>query len=107
MRALLECELPLVTFLFELADLPLPKTLVVQRMADGEMGSLAFGPIGTGRRYGSSPAECHFRDSDGVIVSASLNLDEQDAPYEVDVWKVDFSPLLRWPTRADLVAGPA
>jgi hypothetical protein len=107
MRALLEHELPLITFLFELAALSLPKSLVVQPMADGGMGSFAFAPLGTGRRFGSSPAECHFRDSDGVIVSASLYLDEQGAPYEVDVWKVDFSPLLKWPARADLIAGPA
>jgi len=107
MRALLEHELPLITFLFELAALSLPKSLVVQPMADGAMGSLAFAPLGTGRRFGSSPAECHFHDSDGVIVSASLYLDEQGAPYEVDVWKVDFSPLLKWPARADLIAGSA
>jgi hypothetical protein len=107
MRALLERELPLITFLFEMAALSLPKTLDVQPMADGGMGSLAFAPIGTDRRFGSSPAECHFRDSDGVLVSAALYLDEQGAPYEVDVWKVDFSPLLRWPTRADLIPGPA
>ena len=107
MRALLEQELPLVAFLFELAAVSMPNTLLVQPMADGGMGSLAFAPRDTGRWFGSSPAECHFLDSDGVIVSAVLNLDEQGAPFEVDVWKVDFSPLRRWPIRADLAAGPA
>jgi len=108
MRAPLAHELPLIEFLFELAALPLPNTMVVQSMKDGGMGSLAFGsPFDADRRFGSSPAGCHFRDRDGVIVSAVLHLDEQGAPYEVDVWKVDFSPLLQWPARADLIAGPA
>ena len=107
MRAPLVHELPLIEFLFELAALPLPNTMFVQPMKDSGMGSLAFAPFDTGRRFGSSPAECHFLDSDGVIVSAVLNLDEQGAPFEVDVWKVDFSPLRRWPIRADLAAGPA
>ena len=87
--------------------MPLPKDLIVQPMSDGGMGSLAFAPLGTGRRFGSSAAECHFRDSDEVLVSAALYLDEAGAPFELDIWKVDFAPLHRWPAREDLVAGPA
>ena len=63
------------------------------------MGSLAFAPLDADRRFGSAPAECHFRDSDGVIVSAALNLDQEGLD-EVEVWKVDFSPLRKWPARA-------
>jgi|SRR3954470_8917059 len=105
MRALLEHERPLVTFLFELAALPLPDPLLVESMADGGMGSLSIAPSGAARRFGAVAAECHFHDSDGVPVLASLYLDEQAAPLEVDVWKVDFSPLARWPARSNLSAG--
>ena len=46
-----------------------------------------------------------FNDADGVPVSAALNLDQDHHLFELDVWKVDFSPLQRWPTAQDL-SGP-
>lgn len=105
MRELLKRERPLVGYLFELAGLPVDlDALRVESMQDGGMGSLAIAPLG--RSYGSSPAECHFYDSDGVIVSAALNLDRAAAPFEVDVLKVDSSPTISWPDRTDLRAGP-
>ena len=76
MRALHEFERPLVAYLFELASIPVDlDSLRVESMTDGGMGSLAIAPLGS-RKYGSSPSECHFRDSDGVVVSAELNLDQ-------------------------------
>lgn len=105
MRALQERERPLVSYLFELAGLPIDlDALCVQPMQDGGMGSLALMP--PGRSYGSSPAECHFFDSDGVVVSATLNLDTAGNPFEIDVLKADFSPTTKWPARTDLRAGP-
>ena len=104
MRALLDRERPLVSYLFELAGLAVDLgRLRVVPMQDGGMGSLAIAPLGRG--YGSSPAACHFRDADGVVVSAELNLDKTGAAFEVDIWKVDFNPTLRWPGRAELHAG--
>jgi hypothetical protein len=105
MRALLEHERPLVSFLFELAALSLPDPLLVESVADGGMGSLAIAPADAARRFGAVAAECHFRDSDNVPVLAALFLDEQAAPLEVDVWKVDFSALARWPAGDELTAG--
>ncbi|MFC3685646.1 DUF6984 family protein [Hydrogenophaga luteola] len=105
MRELLERERPLVGYLFELAGLSVDlDALRVEPMQDGGMGSLAIAPLG--RSYGSSPSECHFYDSDGVVISAVLNLDKVDSPFEIDILKVDFSPTIRWPERADLGAGP-
>ncbi|AWV08829.1 DUF6984 family protein [Marilutibacter maris] len=105
MRRLLDCERPLAGYLFELAGLPVDlDALRVEPMEDGGMGGLAI--QSPGGRYGSSAAECHFHDSDGELVSVVLNLDEVGAPFEIDVFKVDFSPLLTWPARADLRAGP-
>jgi hypothetical protein len=33
-----------------------------------------------------------FKDIDGTPVSAALNVDQQGNLYELDIWKVDFSP---------------
>lgn len=73
--------------------------LQVEEMADGGMGSLRLIPPGSdsGRRHGSSVAELQFTDADGVEVIATLNTDPQGQPLELDVWKTDFTPLLRIP----------
>ena len=75
---------------------------MVEPMSDGGMGSLAFAPVTKTRRFGRMAAECRFHDRDGVPVTAALNLDQDSAPLELDVFKVDFSVLLRWPT-ADML----
>lgn len=105
MRSLLERERPLVGCLFELAGLSVDlDALRVEPMEDGGMGSVAIAPLG--RSHGSSPAECHFYDSDGVVVLATLNLDADGMPFEIDVWKASFDPIQRWPGRSELRAGP-
>jgi hypothetical protein len=69
----------------------------VKNMPDGGMGGLTLAPRAHGsaatRTFGRCVAAVRFRDVDGVEVIASLNLDTQGDPFEVDVWKVDFSPL--------------
>jgi hypothetical protein len=74
--------------------------LRVRAMDDGGMGSLRFDPPRAGpddRRFGAQVAEIQFADADGVEVLASLNADQDGAPYELDVWKTDFNPLIRIP----------
>jgi hypothetical protein len=106
-RALLEHERPLAGFLFELARIPIDlNELRVQPMDDSGMGSLQIAPFDRARRFGSCPAECHFYDVDGTPVSVALNLDQTGAPFEIDVWRVDFRPTRGWPLRAELRAGP-
>jgi hypothetical protein len=51
----------------------------------------------TGRRFGSSVSEYSFPDRDGVFVLVSLYLDRAGRPFELDVWKTDFSALLEVP----------
>lgn len=80
--------------------------LLVASMNDGEMGSLYLYPtqdsISNQRKFGSQVSECQFKDKDGIMVSASLNVDTQNLLFELDIWKVDFSKLIRLPISKDL-----
>lgn len=61
------------------------------------MGSLLLLPDGVnkeGRKFGKEVVEHQFKDSDGVVVSASLNIDQNGELFELDIWKTDHSPLL-------------
>lgn len=72
----------------------------VRAMNDGGMGSLELVPqegAASTRRFGKKVAEYQFTDADGVEVLVSLNLDEDGRPFELDIWKTDFSPLIHVP----------
>ena len=78
--------------------------VAVRSMADGGMGSLELLLPDTAeatRKLGRKVADVQFKDSDGVEVIASLNVDEDNMPFELDVWKTDFSPLIRIPESFD------
>lgn len=71
---------------------------LVEEMGDGGMGSLRFHATNDRPRcLGEQLAEREFVDIDGVPVIVAINLDDRGDLYEVDVWKVDFSPLKRFP----------
>jgi hypothetical protein len=107
MRQLFAHERPLVEYLFNAAGLPFnPEVLTVTPMSDGGMGSLALGTGHESRRMGRQVAECHFLDKDQVVVSVTLNVDAAGAPYEVDVWKVNFEPTVEWPASTEIRGGP-
>ena len=46
---------------------------------------------------GKHISEYHFHDRDGVLVLASLILDENNELFEIHIWKTDFSELIEWP----------
>jgi hypothetical protein len=70
----------------------------VEEMNDGGMGSLRFYPSDTRPRcFGEQLVEREFIDADGVPVIVAINLDNYGELYELDIWKVDFSPLQRFP----------
>ncbi len=86
--------------------------LGVREMSDGGMGSLRLDPPRAddpdrmfdgsrkgngGRKFGAAVAEIQFTDADGVEVLATLNVDADGEPFELDVWKTDFNPLIRIP----------
>jgi hypothetical protein len=79
--------------------------LLAAEMNDGGMGSLSLVPKGidgTSRSFGQQLVLGEFPDSDGVPVSVALNVDGGGNLYELDVWKVNFAPLLKWPDPADI-----
>ena len=68
-------------------------------MQDGGMGSIRF--LGSGP-LGMALVEAQYLDSDGVLVSIAVNADKQGQLFELDFWKVDFSPLRRYPNPSDV-----
>jgi hypothetical protein len=76
----------------------------VQNMPDGGMGSLAFynGRPRSLLEYGGEIAEAAFQDADGVPVSVMLYVDKDGELFELDVFKADGSPLIRYPDPKDL-----
>ena len=74
---------------------------LVEDMNDGGMGSLRF--VGSAdRSLGKCIGEAEFDDADGVPVSVALNMDQRGELFELDLWKVDFSPLRRIAALAEL-----
>lgn len=74
----------------------------VRPLADEGMGSLQLkvgGKPWHPRKFDRQVAELSFLDADNVPVLAAVNVDASGEPIEVDVWKADFSPLRRIPSR--------
>lgn len=70
--------------------------ILVRSLEDGNMGSLELFPNGNiikARFFGNQISEFKFKDIDGIDVIATLNTDEKGNLYELDIWKVDYSPL--------------
>ncbi|QQS11741.1 MAG: hypothetical protein IPK81_19590 [Rhodospirillales bacterium] len=77
----------------------------VEDMNDGGMSGVRF-LSGRGeniRRYGSTIASAWFTDSDGMAVSVGILLDVFDDLFEIDIWRVDFGPLLAYPVAEQAV----
>lgn len=70
--------------------------VIVQDLDDGGMGSFTI-VRPENRGFSHLLSEVEFSDADGVRVLVSLYADEDDAPCEVDIWKVDFSALISLP----------
>jgi hypothetical protein len=78
-------------------------TIAVEEMADGGMGSLRFvrgEPLVSERCH--EIARATYTDQDGVLVSIVVNGDESGHLRELDIWKTDFSPLVRFPRATEL-----
>lgn len=74
------------------------ETSEVSPMADGGMGSFRFvSATDDARHFGKRIAERKFRDIDGTPILVSLNVDREQRLFELDVWKVDFTPVRKFP----------
>lgn len=75
------------------------QTVRAVQMDDSGMGSLQLILPGqtTSRGLLYVASECRFWDRDGVEVIASLFVGRDGLPYELDLWRVDFKPLIEIP----------
>ena len=76
----------------------------VKDMEDGGMGGIRFVRPDR-RRFGTELVRVEYQDSDGVLVSITLNTDDYGDLLELDFWKVDFSPLKRYPRPEEITLG--
>jgi hypothetical protein len=74
----------------------------VEDMLDGGMGGIRFAQPSP-RRFGKELLTGEYLDDDGELVSIALNVDDHGELFELDFWKVDFSPLKRYPSPRDVV----
>jgi hypothetical protein len=81
---------------------PLSSALV-EDMNDGGMGSILFlSERDQLCRSAHEIARGEYVDEDGVLVIIGVNIDQNGELFELDFWKVDFSPLRRYPTASDI-----
>lgn len=98
MNPIREEQYPIIRRLLKLADIEIDiATLQVEAMNDGGMGSQRFSSASENSIFGGNVAEASFLDSDGVYVSGALYIDQFGNPYELDMFKSDFSMLESWP----------
>ncbi|WP_333625507.1 DUF6984 family protein [Sphingobacterium siyangense] len=76
--------------------------LFVEEMDDGGMGSLKVVIEGKDeRRTGGILNDMEFHDIDGMLLVITVILDTDDKFYELDIFKGDFSPLIKIPDVPD------
>jgi hypothetical protein len=50
---------------------------------------------------GAQVANSEAVDVDGVPDLMTINIDKHERLFELDMWKFDYNPLVRWPVAAD------
>jgi hypothetical protein len=76
------------------------ENIMVRPMDDGGMGGLIIffnKDQERNRLFGEQISEYCFLDEDGIDVIASLNIDNKGNLFELDIWKTNFSPLIKFP----------
>ncbi|MGA7524213.1 MAG: hypothetical protein WBW84_17305 [Acidobacteriaceae bacterium] len=81
-----------------------PDRIFAVDLNDGGMGSIRLveGADDSKRRMGRELVSVNYTDEDQIPVLISLNVDERGHLFEIDIWKVNFRPLLRYPGPDDL-----
>ncbi|GMG92286.1 hypothetical protein SGO26_27170 [Cupriavidus metallidurans] len=109
-RPIEEREKILLLRLGELGNIPSVAPLLatgalsVQDMDDGGMGSflIVLPQEYEGAKHGYNKVTAKSNDADGVLLVATLYVNERGFPCEVDIWKVDFSPIIEIPSKWEL-----
>jgi hypothetical protein len=79
----------------------------VDEMDDGGMGSLRFtSESRRSRKMGCELLTCEYIDEDQIPVLMSINLDEECQLFELDIWKVNYQPLIRYPRPEEVHIAP-
>ena len=89
-----------------LASLDWLRSLRVEPMNDSGMGSLQLVHEQLGSEsseFGSVLSAAQFLDADGVPVVASLYANKNGVPFELDLWKTNYSALIRIPETFQLL----
>ena len=73
---------------------------LVTDLSDGGMRSIRF--VRSNKPFKRSLKSAKYLDADGVLVLFDLYVDDANDLHEVDIWKVDFTPLQRYPSPDDL-----
>lgn len=97
-RPINEMERGILEYLAKLANYPLSRNfeLFVMPLSDGGMGSFSIFQKETeqNRKFGKQISEYEFIDDDNVPVLVSFNVDENNNPFEVDIWKANYTPVI-------------
>ena len=75
-------------------------SIKVHDLADGGMGSVRTLPLDDEKRKAIPIASANYADSDNTLINAQINCDESGRLFEIDIWKADFSPVVRYPSSA-------
>lgn len=67
----------------------------VYDMDDGGMGSIRF--VNDNGKMFKCIAEKQFYDEDGIPILVSININFENKLYELDIWKADFTKVIRYP----------
>lgn len=79
--------------------------IFVQELSDGHMGSIRLIQSvfkNTNRQFDRKWKEVQFYDDDGVLVLTSILLDKNSCAFELEIWKTDFNPLIRFPKKEEI-----
>ena len=78
-------------------------------LTDGGMGSIRLtDKSDRPRKMSRELVTANYTDEDEIPVVISINLDQDGRLFEMDFWKVDYSPLQRYPSPERLqVAQPS
>lgn len=96
-------EIKIIQYFVKTGSLQLPslwyETAMIQPLNDGGMGSFLIfkdtSAIQYKRKFGKQIGEYQFVDEDGIVVIVSLNVDQADNLFEVDIWKTNYNPVIR------------